>query len=282
MKKIAFIISLLTFFESCLASTLPADTIVTVSETIVIENAQDDISQEDSFLIKDEEYTSYPAVEHSLYKFNPTQLIAPAVLLAGGIIGVYELDNVKNSVRDHISGYKKGHTFKADDYIQYTTAAGYLGLGFIPGIKTRSDFRERLMAGVTAYAVMAVATNAMKYTFKHPRPGSGTRNSFPSGHSATAFTGAELMRIEYGNYIGIAGYAVAVSVGFLRIYNDRHWITDVLGGAAIGILSARIGYWLIPFERKLFKLDKKKDQNKSLALLPMIGDTNGIAMSMNF
>lgn len=96
------------------------------------------------------------------------------------------------------------------------------------------------------------------------------------------FTGAELMRIEYGNGIGLASYAVAVTVGALRIYNDRHWITDVFGGAAIGILSARIGYWLLPFERKLFGLDKKKTSVQDVAILPMIGNTTGVSLSLQF
>lgn len=216
------------------------------------------------------------------YSFKPTQLIVPVSLLAVGITGVYAMHDFNNTIRDRFSGYKKGHSFKADDYIQYSTAIGYLGLGFIPDIRTRSDFRQRLMAGVTAYAIMAIAVNTMKYTFKHPRPGSGARNSFPSGHSATAFTGAELMRIEYGNWIGLAGYSIAVTVGALRIYNDKHWITDVLGGAAIGILSARIGYWLIPLEQKLFRLDKKTKSNNAIAVLPMIGDTNGVNLSLMF
>ena len=278
MKRIAIILCLIASISSCMADILPNDSIsqdIEIATTTYHEEVDTPAFDEDVS-------PKYPSVSQTPYRFKPTQLIVPGALLAAGITGVYTWDNFKNGVRDKFSGYKKGHTFKADDYIQYVPAVGYLGLGFIPGIKTRNDFRGRIMAGVTAYAVMAVAVNAMKYSFKHPRPGSGTRNSFPSGHSATVFTGAELMRIEYGNYIGIAGYAVAVTVGALRIYNDRHWITDVFGGAAIGILSARIGYWLLPWEQKLFKLDKKNDRNKSLALLPMIGETNGMAFSMQF
>lgn len=226
--------------------------------------------------------TKYANNNISEYRFKPTQLIVPGALMAVSITGVFTLNDFKNSVRDKFSGYKKGHTFKADDYIQYTTAIGYVGLGFIPGVKCRSEFNDRLRAGITAYAIMAISVNAMKYSFKHPRPGSGTRNSFPSGHSATVFTGAELMRIEYGNYIGLVGYAVAVTVGALRIYNDRHWVTDVLGGAAIGILSARAGYWLLPLEKKIFKLNKNKNRNKSFAILPMIGETNGLDLTMTF
>lgn len=226
------------------------------------------------------EYTEASAIPSHYYSFKPNQLIAPGVMLAAGIAGVYTFKGFKDSVRHAFNGKPCGHGTTVDNYIQYLPAAVYLPLGFIPGVKHRSDFRERLMAGVTAYAVMAIVNNAMKYSFREPRPDNSRRNSFPSGHSATAFTGAELMRIEYGNWVGLAGYAVAATVGALRIYNDRHWINDVVGGAAVGILSARIGYWLVPFERKLFGLDKKKKQtgtDMSLAIVPAPG---GIAMSI--
>lgn len=224
-----------------------------------------------------------PMAESHFYRFKPNQVIAPAALLAVGVTGVYAFDGFKKSVQRRFNGRQCGHGTSVDDYIQYLPAAVYLPLGFIPGVKHRSDFRERLMAGLTAYAVMTVVNNVMKVSFREPRPDSGARNSFPSGHSATAFTGAELMRIEYGNVVGLTGYAAAIAVGALRIYNDRHWINDVFGGAAIGILSARIGYWLVPWERKLFGLDKKKKaaggDDVSVAVVPAGA---GIAMAITF
>lgn len=115
------------------------------------------------------------------------------------------------------------------------------------------------MTGLTAYAAMAALTNIGKYTFKEKRPDSGARNSFPSGHTATVFTGAELMREEYGLGIGIGAYAVATGVAFLRLYNGRHWFNDVLAGAGVGILSARIGYWMLPLYQRWFKWDRPSD-----------------------
>ena len=70
--------------------------------------------------------------------------------------------------------------------------------------------------------------------------------------------GAELMREEYGNAWGAGAYVIAGGVAFLRMYNDRHWLNDVIAGAGVGILAARIGYWLLPLERKLFRWEKKK------------------------
>ncbi|MBQ1177891.1 MAG: phosphatase PAP2 family protein, partial [Bacteroidaceae bacterium] len=77
---------------------------------------------------------------------------------------------------------------------------------------------------------------------------------FPSGHTATTFMGAELVRIEYGDehpWLAAGAYTLATAVGVLRVYNDRHWFTDVFAGAGVGILSARIGYWLLPYTRQV-------------------------------
>ena len=47
-----------------------------------------------------------------------------------------------------------------------------------------------------------------------------------------------------------AAYTAAITVGVLRVYNNKHWFTDVFAGAGVGILSARIGYWMLPYTRK--------------------------------
>ena len=63
------------------------------------------------------------------------------------------------------------------------------------------------------------------------------------------------MREEYGLGMGIGAYSVAVGVAFLRLYNGRHWLNDVIAGAGVGILSARIGYWMLPLYKRWFKWD---------------------------
>ena len=68
--------------------------------------------------------------------------------------------------------------------------------------------------------------------------------SFPSGHTGTAFLGAELVRKEYGWGWGSAAYAVASTTAVLRMYNNEHWLSDVIAGAGLGILCANVGTWL--------------------------------------
>ena len=120
--------------------------------------------------------------------------------------------------------------------------------------------------------------NVTKKLVDSPRPDTGATNSFPSGHTATVFTGAELMRLEYSTGIGFGAYAVACGVGFLRIWNNRHWLTDVIAGA--GILSARIGYWMLPVWQKAFKL---KESKTAISIVPYYYDQSfGAAMAMVF
>lgn len=188
--------------------------------------------------------------------FHARQLIAPGVLLAGGVTGVYSQwykEKVNIPIRGYAQELSGGQRLHFDDWIQYAPVVTFAGLGF--GVRSDHDFAERLCITATAYAVQGILTNAIKYTVREQRPDSEARNSFPSGHSATAFMGAELVRREYGGWWGAGAYAVAATTALMRVYNDRHWSNDLLGGAAIGILSADIGFWLMPLERRWFHLD---------------------------
>lgn len=190
---------------------------------------------------------------HRSCHFHAKQLIAPAALLAVGASGLIHnspLDKLSDATHDGVKGLK--FRTKADNWIQYVPGVIHVGLG-LTGVKAKHKCFDRCLAAVTAYACMVVVNNGMKHTVREKRPKSEERNAFPSGHTATAFTGAELIRIEYGNGIGAAAYGVATAVGILRVVNDRHYIHDVLAGAGIGILSAKVGYWMLPVWQKVFK-----------------------------
>lgn len=177
-------------------------------------------------------------------RFRPQQLIFPAAAIALGGAGV----------RSHLidtSSPRAKHQF--EDNLQYVPIVAYAGLGFIPGVSHSHRFGDRLMAGASAYIVMTAVCQGAKHLIREPRPDTGGRNSFPSGHTATAFCGAELTRIEYGNAYGAAAYAFAVTTGVMRVVNNRHWCNDVLAGAGVGFLSAHIGYWLLPWEKRVVR-----------------------------
>lgn len=192
-------------------------------------------------------------------RFRAEQLVVPGALLLVGTLGIGEnapMRGVNCTVRDGFSQFNQ-KPLHFDDYIQYLPVAGYLGLCATKA-KAQHTVPERIAVGVMAYIANAALTNGLKYSIREQRPDSGARNSFPSGHTATAFTGAELVRSEYGWGYGLAAYTVATGVAFMRMYNGRHWLNDVLAGAGVGILSARIGYWLLPLNRKIFKMNRRK------------------------
>lgn len=213
--------------------------------------------------------------------FRPKQLIFPAVAITLGSIGASTGfgKDVNREVRDALRYHD--HKIKADDYLQYLPVVSVYGLSLL-GAPAKHDYLERTVITATAYATMGVLVGSVKYLAKVRRPDGSARNSFPSGHTATAFMGAELVRQEYGNWYGAAAYTVATAIGVARIYNDRHWLSDVMAGAGFGVLSAKVGYWLFPYTGKLVeKITGKKKDNASLVPY-YTGNTGGIAFSYCF
>lgn len=146
---------------------------------------------------------------------------------------------------------------RVDDYIQYLPWATHLTLGLC-GVEGCSKNRYQIfVAEAFTAAMMATTVNALKYGIGRKRPDGG-KNSMPSGHTATAFAGATLLAHEFGNksiWIPIAGYTVATATGVLRVLNNRHYVSDVLVGAAIGVLTAELSYWVTDVlfkDRKLY------------------------------
>ena len=223
---------------------------------------------------------------------NPWSLAIPAVLIARGAFSMdshfdhklqrYVAENVKGKVR-------------ADDYVQYLPIASVFAFPNL-GLPPAHSLKERLVIGATAYALTAIFVHTTQYTVRHHRPDTSTRNSFPSGHTATVFTGVEILYQEYKHYdpwIGIGGYAVAAGVGLLRIHNNRHWASDVVAGAGIGILSAKLSYLLFPYTSRI--LGKRKqplptekaipETSSSLSVLPIWEPTHntfGAALTLQF
>lgn len=146
-----------------------------------------------------------------------------------------------------------------DNVMQYVPVATVLVLG-AAGVESRHDMVYIVRSTAVTYAVLAACVLPLKYGSGHRRPDHSGYTSFPSGHTAISFAGAEMLRVEYSAtspWIPVAGYGVAVLTGFMRIYNDKHWAGDVLAGAGIGILSADLSYWL---NGMLFGRDRESRQ----------------------
>lgn len=102
-----------------------------------------------------------------------------------------------------------------------------------PGPRLQGSLPE---AFAISFARMEVTTYGLKYAIDEKRP-NGKGQSFPSGHSAAAFMGAEFIRKNYGNGWGVPTYLLAGWVGYTRVESHNHYWHDVAGGALVGIAS---------------------------------------------
>jgi membrane-associated phospholipid phosphatase len=131
--------------------------------------------------------------------------------------------------------------------LQYSPA-GIMLLLKAAGVKGRSDWPRMITADGAAVAIQAGITNALKYTLRRERPDGRANNSYPSGHTATAFMCAHMLHKEYGEtmspWISVGGYGIAATTGIFRVIANRHWCSDVMAGAAVGIFSTEVAYGL--------------------------------------
>ncbi len=90
-----------------------------------------------------------------------------------------------------------------------------------------------------AFVVTAAYTEILKRAASRTRPDLSNSKSFPSGHTSNAFALATVVSSHYGRKAGVAAYALAGLVGVSRIERDKHYLSDVVAGAALGVIVGR-------------------------------------------
>lgn len=174
--------------------------------------------------------------------FAQTSLLPAGLLATSFLFDDYKLD--KSIVQ---LGTLKSPSLKAADYVQFSPAAVLFALK-LSGLEGRSDWPRMITAGIISTVLCVSVNQTTKIAVGRERPDGSTRNSYPSGHTATAFVCAQMLHYEYGQtvspWISVCGYGLAASTGFCRIISDRHWCSDVLGGAALGIFTTQVAYYL--------------------------------------
>ena len=228
-------------------------------------------------------YPSFQTSSPKQFKFPYKRLFIPAVLISYGFIArenkaLLKLDHsTTHEIKEHMN-----RTFSIDDYLQFAPAAAVYGLN-ICGVKSKHNFRDRTFVMLVSYTLMDLSVGKMKKATERLRPDGGSYSSFPSGHTATAFTGAHILFREYKDesiWIGITGYAAATATGIMRVVNKKHWVSDVVTGAGMGILSAEVGYMLLPLFHRVFGIDLNKNKSKYV-ITPSIG-INHVGLSFTY
>jgi membrane-associated phospholipid phosphatase len=169
--------------------------------------------------------------------------------------------------------------------MQYAPAAAVYALNAC-GVEGKNNLKDRSIILATSYLIMTATVLPLKSITKEERPDGSANNSFPSGHTATAFAGAEFLWQEYKNksiWYGISGYVVATATGAFRVINNRHWVTDVAAGAGIGIISTKVAYWIYPYVNRTLFSSKAKEKKVSSMVLPYYnGKQLGCSFAIQF
>jgi hypothetical protein len=215
-------------------------------------------------------------------KFNIKQLIIPVGLCTYGIVAMDSdyLKNVNTEIREELKE-SIDEKITIDDFSQYAPAVAVYALNNV-GIQGKNNLKDRSIIIGTSYLIMSGSVLGLKSLAKVERPDGSANNSFPSGHTATAFCGAEFLWQEYKDVnilYGISGYVVAAGTGFFRMYNNRHWLSDVVMGAGIGIISTKMAYWMYPYVQRIFL---KSEKRVSTIIAPFYtGKQMGVGIVLN-
>jgi len=156
----------------------------------------------------------------------------------GAALAIHPADD---AIRDEtqegttLSTSLKGGEYYGDLPVQLPLAVGWWIVGHAVGSERGADAgRDLLRAQISAMSW----TYAFKFPVNRTRP-NGDPRSFPSGHASATFATAMVLEDHYGWKVGVPAFAAAVYTAASRLTDDKHWASDVVFGAFLGIASAR-------------------------------------------
>lgn len=165
-------------------------------------------------------------------------LTEPPILVPLGLaVGAGTISHWDKPLERRIGGSMGGRPWVGDAAMG-TLLAGSLALGILFPGDGRNGW-DNFWEEAEVMAVNAALTVSLKKLVPRMRPGGGN-NSFPSGHTSTAFAAASLIYDNSGGAVGFPAYGLATLTGYSRMEARRHYPSDVIAGAAIGILSAQL------------------------------------------
>lgn len=115
-----------------------------------------------------------------------------------------------------------------------------------------------------SFATSMATVQILKPLTNKTRPDNADGASFPSGHTAAAFSGASFLQTRYGPWAGIPAYAAAIFTGASRVDGQKHFLDDVIAGAGISMLSN--WYWTKPYPQPFTLLPTSIEGGPGIAL----------------
>ena len=220
----------------------------------------------------------------SLWRCPSGRIVAVPLLL--GLAGIASAVNpqaqegLNYEIREEIQEELPNFRTRADDYLRYAPLVAVAGL-HLAGVRSEHSLLGTTVLYGMSRTISNLITGEVKHWTRVERPDGTSYDAFPSAHTAEAFVTATVLHREYyrtNPWISVGGYAIATSTGVLRMMNNRHWCSDVLVGAGVGIFSTQISYALYPWVlRQLSSVGGRQRRAKTaqLAVLPTYSPASG-------
>jgi membrane-associated phospholipid phosphatase len=129
-----------------------------------------------------------------------------------------------------VSAYTRLGRMAGDGWVQGGAALATYGVGLLARDRRIVHLGSDL---IRAQALNAVMTRGLKFAIGRRRP-SGGPESLPSGHASASFATAAVLDAHFGAAVGIPAYVAAGFIGWTRVRDNAHWLTDVIVGGALG------------------------------------------------
>ncbi|MBC8395404.1 MAG: phosphatase PAP2 family protein [Candidatus Marinimicrobia bacterium] len=105
--------------------------------------------------------------------------------------------------------------------------------------ESKSTLISKMQFSTLAMVTNGIITESMKRSFGRTRPNGSCCKSFPSGHTSHSFTMAAIANKLYGKEMGLVTYGLATLVAMSRVNDNKHYLSDVIFGAALGTVVGR-------------------------------------------
>jgi membrane-associated phospholipid phosphatase len=173
------------------------------------------------------------------FSTDTLKIVGPAALVAVAAMPVADEIGIAKA-QEHWAG--SARFFKAGNVgggflVQTGAAALAYGIGRATGSSRTAAFGGDLLRG---QIVSQVIVQAGKFATQRQRPDGSNSHAFPSGHTASAFTTATVLQHHFGWKAGLPAYVFAAYVGAARMSANKHHVSDVVMGAAIGVAAGRV------------------------------------------
>ena len=175
--------------------------------------------------------------KNSLHLFSSSNLI-PAIVGAGATLASHQADV---PVRDYFEPPRLG---RVGDEVGTRLGSGPVvaaavgSLFVVTRFRGSDEFAQFSYDLTQASLLNGLLTIGLKQAVQRTRP-SGGNYSFPSGHTSTAFAAAVVVDHHYGWKASLLAYGTATFVGLSRIDTSKHYLSDVVAGAAVGYIAGR-------------------------------------------